>query len=134
MADKKKNKELGDLLAEIDSQVRESAVRAHSAVLKAIAEVEGITIDDIEIPRKSLLPREILETCAVSMEFSLYMRDNGVSLSRGYRLSCGGTQVKVKMKWKAVPAPEATALVRTKCETTVGETPLTQAKEINEDG
>ena len=131
---KETNKQLGDLLAEIDAQVREAAVHAHDAVLKKIAKTEPLTLGEIEIPREALLPRDVLELDKAALEFDLYMRDNGVSLSRGFRLSCGGTKATVKMEWKSVPAPEVTSLVRTKCETKIHETPLTQAKEINENG
>ena len=84
--------ELGDLLTSIDSQVRESAVRAHSAVLEEIAKIKSLQIDDIKIQCKALLPHEILETSRISMEFDVDLRDNGVSLFRRYKLSCGGTR------------------------------------------
>ena len=105
---------LSALLEAIDRSVRSAGVRAHEHVITEIARVEGKKIGDVEIPADALIPRDILEAKRTAMEFEVLLTKDGVAFSKGL-MKCGST-IKVSMEWEAVPAPEATSLVRTKAE------------------
>lgn len=117
-------RELGVIIAAIDSEVRESAVIAHRNLLEVIAGMtdgmtDGIRLGDVEIPFKALLPRDTLQAREMEMEFEVFLRDDGASLIQGHRLSRSGVSAKVKMKWATTSAPEGASLVRTKAESTL---------------
>ena len=107
--------ELGELLAAMDYQVRQSALRAHCALLEDVAKIQSLTIGDVTIPREALLPADLHKMTKIAFEFEVFLRNNGASLSK--TIFKGGTSAKICMEWEAAPAPEATALVRTKAET-----------------
>ena len=108
-------KELGELLAEIDAQVREAGVKAHARVLKEVARIEGVKLGDVAIPPEALAPRDLFEASRIGLEFEVALRDGSASLSK----KCIGQKAKVTMEWKTVPAPEATSLLRVHAEAEV---------------
>ena len=107
--------DLGNLLTAIDSQFRESAVRAHMDVVQMITNLDPAQIDQIGLNPASLIPREVMGPKRIKFDFELTLRNNGVSLSRAYKLGCG-VKGKVSYEWGAEAAPEATALIRTSAE------------------
>ena len=109
-------KELGDIIAEIDSQIRQAGIRAHTAVLREVAGLDGMQIGGIRIPRQALIPRDLFETKRVAMEFDVLLQEKGASLESRRRTCRAGTVARLSMEWESVPAPEATALIRTRAE------------------
>lgn len=107
--------DLGDLISAIDSEMRAASVRAHNRTVQLLSQMEAAQIGGVEVHPASLIPREVLGSRRVALEFELTMRDNGVSLSRAHRFGVG-SGARVKMEWEADEAPEATALVRTSAE------------------
>ena len=115
------NDGLEALLESIDSQVRVAAVRAHTAVLMELAKTKAAKIVDVEIPANALIPDKLMREERIGMKFDVWLRDNGVSLTRGFLFGSSGTKATIEMEWVAAPAPEATSLVRTKAESKLAE-------------
>ena len=106
---------LGRVVEELDAQIRIAGVRAHSRVIEEIAKVKDAKIGEFDVPRESLLPRDVLTSERITMEVTVFLRSNGVSFGKG--IIGGGSPAKIAIEWAAKPAPESTALVRTKAET-----------------
>ena len=134
-APKSAPKSLGNLLAAIDSQVRIAALRAHCSVVKEMERVESAKVASQEIPPDALLPRDVLATKRIAMKLDVFMRDDRVSLTRG----CigGGTPATIEIEWEAQPAPEATALIRTRAEARIASvewTAIDPAEKVDPNG
>lgn len=107
---------LEELLTELDSQLRISAVNAHKAVLEVFAKTEATQIGDIHIPAEALMPRELLEPKKIVLEVDCTMYDDHVELTRNHLFASNGSKAKLIIEWESTAAPEATSLVRTKAE------------------
>ena len=102
---------LGAIVNAIDTQIRTAVIDAHQSTAVAIAQQAPVP----GMPEGSTMPRDTLQPTRVTLDFSLYISDDGATFAR-----CrGGVRSELRMEWHTTAIPEALSLVRTRAESNV---------------
>ena len=101
---------LVELLSNLDASVRIAAIEAHRRMLGNLAKTPPKLGD--RIPSDALIPRDMLAPEKVELELPVRVRDDDFSL----RATGRGRRGQLRVRWRAVEAPEALALIRTSAE------------------